>query len=143
MLKETLGVPLLLENLNYNATGAYEHICEPEVIRTVLAATDTYLLLDLAHAQVSASRLGFALDEYLAKLPLERVKQLHISSPRLIGKTFADVHETLREPDYKLLERILRQTEPWAVTLEYYRDAEALLEQAERLSNKRSGSGTY
>ena len=134
-LKGTLGVPLLLENLDYNATGAYEHICEPDFIRTVLEATDTYFLLDLSHAQVSASRLGFALDDYLAQLPLERVRQLHISGPRLVGETFADVHETLRPVDYQLLEQMLEQTSPWAVTLEYRRDAGALLKQVERLRN--------
>lgn len=109
-LKETLSVPLLLENLDYNATGAYEHICEPEVISAVLEATDTWLLLDLAHAQVSASRLGIAQEDYLAQLPLARVKQLHISSPRPVGETLADTHETLRPADYRLLERMLEQT---------------------------------
>lgn len=132
-LKAAINVPLLLENLDYNATGAYEHICEPVVIRTVLEATDTYLLLDLAHAQVSASRLGVAQGDYLAQLPLARVKQLHVSSPRPVGETLTDVHETLRPVDYGLLESVLEQTDPWAVTLEYRRDAAALRTQLERL----------
>lgn len=132
-LKAAIDVPLLLENLDYNATGAYEHICEPEVIRAVLEATDTYLLLDLSHAQVSASRLGFAIDDYLARLPLERVRQLHVSGPRPVGEPLADVHETLRPEDYRLLERVLEQTEPWAVALEYGRDADALRSQVDRL----------
>lgn len=132
-LKAAINVPLLLENLDYNATGAYEHICEPVVIRTVLEATDTYLLLDLAHAQVSTSRLGVAQGDYLAQLPLARVKQLHVSSPRPVGETLTDVHETLRPADYGLLESVLEQTDPWAVTLEYRRDAAALRTQLERL----------
>lgn len=129
VLKDALNVPLLLENLDYNATGAYEHVCEPEVISAVLGTTDTYFLLDLAHAQVSASRLGYPLDDYLAQLPLGRVKQLHISGPRPVGETLADVHETLRPLDYRLLARLLEQTEPWAVTLEYGRDADLLAAQ--------------
>ena len=132
-LKAALNIPLLLENLDYNATGAYEHICEPEVIRTVLEATDTYFLLDLSHAQVSASRLGFALGDYLAQLPLARVRQLHVNGPRPVGETLADVHETLRPADYRLLGSVLEQTDPWAVTLEYGRDAGALLSQLDRL----------
>ncbi len=132
-LKEAVGIPLLLENLDYNPTGAYEHICEPEVIRAVLEATDTYFLLDLSHAQVSASRLGFALGDYLAQLPLARVRQLHVNGPRPVGETLADVHETLRAADYRLLESILEQTDPWAVTLEYAHDAGALLSQLDQL----------
>ncbi len=37
-LKAAIDVPLLLNNLDYSPTGAYEHVCEPEVIRTVLKA---------------------------------------------------------------------------------------------------------
>ena len=130
-----MDVPLLLENLDYNATGAYEHLCEPEVIHTVLETTDTWFLLDLAHAQVSASRLGYTVDEYLTELPLGRVRQLHVSGPRLVGQTLADVHEVLRPEDYRVLERVLEQTDPWAVTLEYRRDADLLITQLERLQS--------
>lgn len=132
-LKAAVNVPLLLENLDYNATGAYEHICEPMVISAVLGATDTYFLLDLSHAQVSASRLGFALGDYLAQLPLARVRQLHVNGPRPVGETLADVHETIRELDYELLANVLERTSSWAVTLEYRRDANALHSQLDRL----------
>ncbi len=114
-LKAELDVPLLLENSDYNPSGAYEHICEPEVIRTVLEATDTCFLLDLSHAQVSASRLGIVLDDYLAELPLERVRQLHVNGPRPVeptSDTLEDVHETMREADYELLDETLKRTRP-------------------------------
>ncbi len=132
-LKEAVNVPLLIENLDYTPTGAYEHVCETEFITEVLAATEVELLLDLAHAQVSASRLGYGIQAYLAKLPLERVKQLHISAPRSDGNALVDAHEPLREEDYELLEDVLGRTEPWAVTLEYGKDEGALLEQIARL----------
>jgi len=132
-LKEQLDVPLLLENLDYTPTGAYEHLCQPEIIRTVLEETDTHLLLDLAHAQVSAARLGYTLHDYLEGLPLTRVRQLHVSGPRPQGDTLTDAHETLRPSDYKLLEEVLSQTQPWALTLEYARDAGALRTQLEHL----------
>lgn len=136
-LKAALDVPLLLENLDYNPSGAYEHVCEPEVVRTVLEATDTYLLLDLSHAQVSASRLGMTISDYLGGLPLGRVRQLHVNGPRPVvgelGTTLRDVHETMCETDYDLLGETLEHTRPWAVTLEYGRDATLLLAQVDRL----------
>jgi len=132
-LKAAVGVPLLLENLDYNATGAYEHIYEPEVISAVLEATDTYFLLDLSHAQVSASRLGWTVGDYLARLPLERVRQLHVNGPRPVDGTLKDVHETMWEADYELLTDVLQKTAPWTVTLEYRRDADLLTAQLERL----------
>lgn len=132
-LQAALSVPVLIENLDYNPTGAYEHVCEPTFIAEVLTATGVGLLLDLAHAQVSASRLGYDVQAYLAGLPLERVKQLHVSGPRPSGDTLADAHEPLREADYDLLTNLLSMTTPWAVTLEYGKDERALLDQLDRL----------
>ena len=132
-LAAELEVPLLLENLDAQATGAYDHVCEPAFVRELLEATDASLLLDLAHAQVSASRLGRPIDAYLAELPLERVRQLHVSGPRPRDGTLHDAHEPLRDRDLQLLRELASATAPWAVTLEYGRDEAALLEQVEVL----------
>jgi uncharacterized protein (UPF0276 family) len=128
-LAEAIPVPLILENLDYCPGGAYEHICEPEFIATVLEQTGAGLLLDLAHAQVSASRMGVPIEAYLEQLPLERVRQLHISGPRERDGVLYDAHEVLQENDYALLDWVLRRTEPLALTLEYNREASALREQ--------------
>jgi len=132
-LAAAIPVPLILENLDYCPGGAYEHICEPDFISAVLEATGAGLLLDLAHARVSAARLGLPDHEYLARLPLERVRQLHISGPRLRDGMLADAHEPLLEEDYALLEHVLRQTRPQALTLEYHREEDALRGQLGRL----------
>jgi uncharacterized protein (UPF0276 family) len=132
-LKQHLNVPLLLENLDYNLGGAYEFICEAEFIAEVLENSDTAFLLDLAHMQVSAFGLSYTLDDYQRMLPLHRVKQLHISSPRMKNNKLSDAHEALTEDDYRLLENVLGKTEPWVVTLEYQKDETCLLEQIHRL----------
>jgi uncharacterized protein (UPF0276 family) len=132
-LAEAIPAPLLLENLDYCPGGAYEHVCEPEFIAAVLEQTGAGLLLDLAHAQVSASRMGLPIEAYLGQLPLERVRQLHISGPRERDGLLYDAHETLLDRDYALLAWVLRRTEPLALTLEYNREANALREQLMRL----------
>jgi uncharacterized protein len=132
-LAAAIAVPLILENLDYCPGGAYEHICEPDFIATVLNATGAGLLLDLAHAQVSASRLGLPIKEYLLMLPLEQVRQLHISGPRLRDGVLYDAHEPLLDTDYALLEWVLGRTQPWALTLEYNREEAGLREQLVRL----------
>jgi uncharacterized protein (UPF0276 family) len=128
-LQEAVSVPVLVENLDYNPTRAYEHVCDPTFVADVVAATGVGLLLDLAHAQVSASRLGYEIQDYLAELPLERVRQLHVSGPRRAGDALVDAHESLRAEDYELLAELLSCTSPWAVTLEYGKDGAALREQ--------------
>jgi uncharacterized protein (UPF0276 family) len=132
-LAEAIEVPLLLENLDYNTTGAYEHICDPDFIREAIERSGSYLLLDLAHAQVSAARLGYSTEEYLDRLPLDRVRQLHVSGPRQFDGVMTDVHEPLGDKDMKILLEILERTEPWALTLEYKKDAGTLVAQADRL----------
>jgi uncharacterized protein (UPF0276 family) len=132
-LAAAIPVPLILENLDYLPSGAYEHICEPAFIAGVLAETGAGLLLDLAHARVSAARLGVPIGEYLAQLPLNRVRQIHMSGPRPRDDVLADAHEPLMDEDYELLRDVLGQARPLALTLEYYRDEAALLEQVARL----------
>jgi uncharacterized protein (UPF0276 family) len=133
-LAAAIPVPLLLENLDYNPGGAYEHICQPEFIAAVLEEdSDVDLLLDLAHARVSASRLGLSIADYLMRLPLERVRQIHVSGPRPRDGVLVDAHEPLQEEDYGLLQDLLDVTTPRALTLEYDRNEDALKEQVGHL----------
>jgi uncharacterized protein (UPF0276 family) len=91
------------------------------------------LLLDLGHARVAAMHHGLQPEAYLELLPLERTRQIHVSGPRLRGVCLYDAHEPLAEPDYALLEWTLARAHPDVVTLEYFRDREALREQIVRL----------
>jgi len=135
-LKKQIDVPLLLENLDYVPAAAYEHICEAEFISDLLTQSDTFLLLDLAHAQVSASRFAMSIDEYLSLLPLNRVRQLHLSGPRARDAVLYDAHEPLLKRDYDLLKKVLTKTSPWVITLEYKKlesEALAMLRQIKKI----------
>jgi uncharacterized protein (UPF0276 family) len=128
-----LDVPMLIENLDYCPEGAYEHVCEPAFITEVVRVTGCDLLLDLAHLQVSADWLGYSPEAYAALLPLERVVEVHLSSPRLSGERLGDVHCELIERDYRLLEWVLTHANPEAVALEYTRDESRLIDQVRAL----------
>jgi uncharacterized protein (UPF0276 family) len=140
-LAATVSVPLFLENLNYYPNGAYEHVCEPDFIAAVLVETGVGMLLDIAHARVSAAQLGGTIEDYLARLPLARVRQLHVGGPRWREGRLQDVHEPLLEEDYALLRYVLRSVEPLALTLEYGREESALREQLDRLGAIVDGVG--
>jgi hypothetical protein len=56
-----------------------------------------------------------------------------MSGPRPRDGVLADAHEPLMDEDYELLRDVLGQARPLALTLEYYRDEAALLEQVARL----------
>ncbi|MHB8624766.1 MAG: multinuclear nonheme iron-dependent oxidase [Aggregatilineales bacterium] len=133
LLVEAISVPLIIENLDYNPGGAYEFICEPAFIAEVLRQTQVGVLLDIAHARVSSTRLGCPLRDYLAELPLSQVKQIHISGPRWQGNTLVDAHEASLDEVYAILGEVLGQTKPSALTLEYARDGQVLVDQLQRL----------
>jgi uncharacterized protein (UPF0276 family) len=132
-LAQALPVPFLIENLDYNPGGAYDFVCDPDFIADVLAETGVGFLLDTAHARVSAARLGFGTDDYLSRLPLDRVQQLHVSGPRWREGTLVDTHDPLLDEDDDLLESLLRITSPRVLTLEYDKDEAALRAQLHRL----------
>ena len=136
--REALGtdMPLLLENLDYCPEGAYEHVCEPEFISEVLDATNCGLLLDLAHLRVTASWFGLEAETMLERLPIERVAEVHLSSPRVLDGNSGrldDVHEILTERDIELLRAVLSSSNPRAIVLEYKRDPVLLRQQLARL----------
>jgi len=132
-LESAIAVPLILENLDYCPGGAYEHVCDPAFIAALLSETGAGLLLDLAHARVSASRLQLPIETYLSQLPLDRVRQLHISGPRMRDGVLFDAHEALLDDDYALLEWVLQRAKPLALTLEYNREEAELRMELERL----------
>lgn len=130
--KEYLGLPLLLENLDYCPEGAYEHVCDPDFISEVIEETGCGLLLDIGHLLVAASWLEVEPEVMLRQLPLERVVEVHLSGPRPLDGNIGrldDVHDVVGEREVRLLRTALERAQPKAVVLEYRRDAAALREQ--------------
>jgi len=132
-LQSQVETPLLLENLDYVPGGAYEHICEPGFITSVLESTHTSLLVDLAHARISAAALALRLEDYLLQFPLEHVRQIHVNRPTQKDGWLYDAHEAMEEEDHALLAWLLERCRPEALTLEYNLDRACLLAQITRL----------
>jgi uncharacterized protein (UPF0276 family) len=128
-LRRELPVPLLLENLPHWPAKTLDHAADTDFISEALLETGCDLLLDLSHSRVSGALLGLPDDEYLFRLPLGRVVEVHVSGPRPVNGILRDVHEPMAEEDYALLAWLLRRTHVEAVTLEYWKDADAHAQQ--------------
>lgn len=128
-LAARISLPLILENMPATPLLNNGFESAPATIRRVLSVLNTGLLLDLAHAQVAAAFQKMSIENYLLGLPLERVREIHISGVREIDGVLRDAHESLRETDYELLAWVLRRTKPEMVTLEYFRDDLAALKE--------------
>lgn len=78
--------------------------------RSVLNETGAEMLLDLAHARVAAAFRQMPVTECLIRLPLEKVRQIHLSGVRVVAGELCDAHEILIEDDYHLLGWVLGRT---------------------------------
>ena len=132
-LARAIQAPVLLENTPPFPFEGYDFEAQPERITEVLERTGCGFVLDTGHARISAAVLGMDVHDYVKRLPLDRVLQVHISGPRVRDGRLVDAHEPLQEVDYALLDFLLARTCPQVVTLEYTREREALREQLYRL----------
>lgn len=131
-LKEWVGIPLLLENFNYHPTNAYEYICDPHTFSQLIDEIGSEVLLDLGHAQISAFNLGWnSPKEYLAALPLAKVREIHFSQPyNDDGKQMLDRHGPIQARDIELLRWTMERTPNLQViNLESHQPAEPVLRQ--------------
>ncbi len=101
-------------------------VLEPTIISSVVNTMNVGLLLDLAHARISAHKLGYSPREYIRQLPLHRLRELHITGVQYHeGKGRLLDHLPMTEDDWNLAEWAIDHIakglwpEPWAVALEY------------------------
>jgi len=133
---ERVRIPLAIEQLDFHLGGAYEYICEPDFINEVLQGNkNLYLLLDVAHAEISAVELLgerpknrlVATRKYLKRLLLERVIEIHINSPIWEDGNPLDMHFPITEVEKKLLRNLLFLPNLQIVSLECESEVEKQL----------------
>lgn len=119
--KEKMSVELLVENVPfYGFRGTFRCATDPEVIKEICRQCGVGLLLDLAHLRVAAWHRKEDAFSYLRKLPLEAVKEIHVSGPAQDpAEGLRDGHLEMQEEDYDLLLKALELTQPSFVSLEY------------------------
>ena len=87
-----LGRPMLFENPSSYLTFPEDEMAEWEFLSEMTRRTGCYLLLDVNNIYVSAQNHGFSADDYLAGLPLERVRQIHLAG-HTPGEIIIDTHD--------------------------------------------------
>jgi uncharacterized protein len=117
---------IIIENAPYRdpvGTQARAGV-DPEFLCRLTAETDCGFLLDLAHARISARQLGIPEEEYIRAMPLDRLRELHITGLLEVDGILQD-HFPMMEEDWPSVEwafHNIRQglwSEPWVMTYEY------------------------
>jgi len=91
---------ILIENLDYHPTGAYEHICEPGFISETAKHTGCLVLLDVAHTIISSHYFGIHAVDFVKAIGTDSIYEVHVNSPLYEGGEWYDINK----PFYRLPE---------------------------------------
>jgi uncharacterized protein (UPF0276 family) len=92
-VQERLGRPLVLENVSSYLTFQSSTMSEWDVLSELARRTGCGILLDVNNVYVSARNHGFDPDAYLAGIPKDAVKQIHLAGHTDHGDYVIDTHE--------------------------------------------------
>ena len=102
--------PFALENIPYYTRAPKGDFDEAEFITRVLEEADCGLLLDLNNLHVNSLNHNFDPFEFLDRIPLERVVQIHMAGHTKFGKRIVDTHgASLSNTVYELFEYTLKK----------------------------------
>lgn len=97
-VQEFLGAPLVLENPSRYLAWEGDEMPEWAFIQALINQTGCYLLLDLNNLYVSAQNLTFDPLEYLRRLPINSIKQIHLAGFSDKGTHLFDDHSQAVHP---------------------------------------------
>lgn len=120
------GSLVIAENSPYLAGKAkvIRTTVEPEIVSELIENAGCGLLLDLSHARISAHYLGMDEWEYISRLPLRRLREMHFAGIHRMDGLLVD-HLSALPADWQALEQALGQIRsgkwgmPWMLAFEY------------------------
>jgi uncharacterized protein (UPF0276 family) len=118
--EQSFEVPILLENPPIYFVVPGGTMSQAELFSEICRRSSVGLLLDLAHLVITCRTLGQDPFAILNSLPLDRVREVHISGVDEEGEMNWDNHAA-KAPDivFDLLEYLVTRSSVEAVTLEY------------------------
>jgi uncharacterized protein len=114
-----IEAPLVLENIAYLQAVPGSEMSEADFLAEVVERTDCGLLLDVTNLHANALNHGYDALAYLARLPLERVVQLHFVGGHWEQDVLIDSHSRPTPPDvWALVDAVLARAPVRGAVLE-------------------------
>lgn len=102
--------PFLLENPSYYVKMPGAQMEEADFITRVLESADCGLMLDVNNVYVNSRNHNYDAKEFMRKIPLHRVAQIHMAGHADNGDTLVDTHEgPITDPVWDLYEFTLQE----------------------------------
>ncbi len=109
-VQEHLGRQILLENVSSYLTYPSSTMPEWQFLSEIARRADCGILLDVNNIYVSARNHGFAADDYLEGVPVDRVAQYHLAGHWDRGDILIDTHEgQISEPVWDLYRKAVKR----------------------------------
>ena len=125
-VQDFLERPLVLENPSTYLAFTQSSLTEWEFIARMAEESDCALLLDVNNVYVSSRNHGFDPFEYLARVPWDRVVQIHLAGHTDHGTHCIDTHTgEVVGAVWKLYAEAVRRAGPRATLLEWDQDIPA------------------
>jgi len=91
-IRDKMKRPLVIENISYYIASENPEMDEATFITEILKRSDAGLLLDINNVYVNSKNHGFDAKEFLAKLPTDKVVQIHLAGHWDRGDVVIDTH---------------------------------------------------
>jgi len=100
-----------IENLNYYDTGAYEDVCDPAFYNDICEKYSLGLVLDLAHAQVTAHNKKESSVEHLKRFNRNAIREFHLSKISVLSEDLAiDAHALPDRSEFQLMYELIEDS---------------------------------
>jgi uncharacterized protein len=81
---------VVIENIYAHTPATLLACARPSLIRDVIEATQTGLLLDISHSRLAARQLGCGDQPYLDDLPVARLREMHVTGLYRVDQRLVD-----------------------------------------------------
>ncbi|PHV13423.1 MNIO family bufferin maturase [Chitinimonas sp. BJB300] len=116
-VQDTIGQRLLIENVSSYLSYNIDEMPEWDFLTEIARRADCLLLLDVNNIYVSSVNHGFDPQTYLAAIPVERVRQIHLAGHANRGQYLIDTHDAPVPPAVWDLYRTAAKRFPGVATM--------------------------
>jgi len=118
-VQDYLGCRILLENVSSYVSWRGSDLTEWEFLAEIARRADCLILLDVNNIYVSAYNHGFDAERYLAGVPPERVRQIHLAGHSNCGEYIIDTHDAqIIDPVWDLYAKAIERFGPVSTMIE-------------------------
>ncbi len=118
-VQDLLQRPLVIENVSSYVKFAADEMDEASFVAALLRRTGAGLLLDVNNIYVSSRNHGFDPLDYLAQMPREQIRQIHLAGHEDRGDVVIDTHDhPVRDEVWALYAEAIRRFGPVPTMIE-------------------------